>query len=206
MSLYPSRITEYDECAPTANETETATFALGCFWGPDATFGAVDGVVRTRVGYAGGTKADPTYHALGDHSEAVQVEYDSTELDYSDLVAIAFENHDPRSQPRKRQYQNVVFYGSDAERDAVETHLRESDWPEDAVDTRIERLDDFHLAEDYHQKFHLSSTPSLFSPFEEAGYDDDEIRESSAAAKVNAHTAGNDVAAFEDALSYDPRQ
>src|SRR6056297_2299392 len=58
--------------APTA--TETATFGMGCFWGPDARFGAMPGVVRTRVGYAGGTTPDPTYHDLGDHTEVVQIE------------------------------------------------------------------------------------------------------------------------------------
>jgi peptide-methionine (S)-S-oxide reductase len=206
VTLYPAVVTEYDESAPSPDESETATFALGCFWGPDATFGAITGVVRTRVGYAGGTKADPTYHDLGDHSEAIQVEYDPAELYFADLVAVAFENHDPLSQPQKRQYQNVAFYESDAERDAIESHLRESDWPRDAVETRIERLDEFYLGEAYHQKFNLSSTATLLSPFEEAGYDDADIRESPAAAKVNAHVAGKDVPAFEDRLTYDPRQ
>jgi peptide-methionine (S)-S-oxide reductase len=206
VTLYPAVVTDYDESAPSPDETETAAFALGCFWGPDAAFGAVDGVVRTRVGYAGGSKADPTYHDLGDHSEAVQVEYDPDELDYSDLVAVAFENHDPRSQSRKRQYQNVALYETESERDVIEAYLRESDWPRDAVETRIERLDAFHLAEDYHQKFQLRSAPSLLSPLEEAGYDDDGIRESPAAAKVNAHAAGKDVPAFEDRLTYDPRR
>lgn len=206
MGLYPSLVTDYDERAPDPDETETATFALGCFWGPDATFGALDGVVRTRVGYAGGSKPDPTYHALGDHSEAVQVDYDPDVVDYADLLAVAFDNHDPRSQPAKRQYQNAVFYETEAEHAAVDEFLRGSDWPADAVETRIERLEAFHVAEEYHQTFHLSSSPGLLRPFEEADYDDGALRESPAAAKVNAHAAGKDVAAFEDALTYDPRR
>ncbi|WP_135819702.1 peptide-methionine (S)-S-oxide reductase MsrA [Halostella litorea] len=206
MTPYPELVADYDESAPDPAATETTTFALGCFWGPDATFGALDGVVRTRVGYAGGTKPDPTYHALGDHSEAVQVDYDPAELDYADLVAVAFEHHDPRSQPRKRQYQHVVFHGTDAEREAVEAYVAASDWPDGAVETRIERIDAFHVAETYHQTFHLSSSPGLLRPFEEAGYDDAALRESPAAAKVNAHAAGKDVPAFDDALTYDPRQ
>ncbi|WP_121822340.1 peptide-methionine (S)-S-oxide reductase MsrA [Halostella salina] len=205
MTLYPELVADYDESAPEPADTETATFALGCFWGPDATFGALDGVVRTRVGYAGGSKPDPTYHAIGDHSEAVQVDYDPAKLDYADLVAVAFANHDPRSQARKRQYQTVVFHESEAERATVESHIAESDWPDGAVETRIEPLESFHLAEPYHQTFHLSSTPSLLRTFEEAGYDDTGIRESPAAAKVNAHAAGKDVPDFEGALTYDPR-
>ena len=206
MTLYPELVTDHDESAPSPDETETATFALGCFWGPDAAFGALDGVVRTRVGYAGGTKADPTYHALGDHSEAVQVDYDPVELSFADLLAIAFRNHEPRSQPKKRQYQNVVFYESEAEREAIADYVAASDWPEDAVETRIESLDAFHLGEDYHQKFNLGNEPALERPFEEAGYDADDLRESPAAAKINAHAAGKDVPAFEEALTYDPRK
>ena len=57
-------------------ETETATFALGCFWGPDASFGALEGVVRTRVGYAGGSSENPTYEMIGDHTETIEIDYD----------------------------------------------------------------------------------------------------------------------------------
>ena len=81
-------IREYDERAPRYG-TETATFALGCFWGPDVTFGAVEGVVRTRVGYAGGTTADPTYRDIGDHSEALQVDYDPDAVSFDELVDVA---------------------------------------------------------------------------------------------------------------------
>ncbi|NHN49625.1 peptide-methionine (S)-S-oxide reductase [Halostella sp. JP-L12] len=206
MTLYPAAIESYDESAPSPDETETATFALGCFWGPDAAFGALDGVVRTRVGYAGGSKADPTYHALGDHSEVVQVDYDPGELSFTDLLDVAFRNHEPRSQPKKRQYQNVVFHETDAEREAIADYVAESDWPADSVETRVEPLDTFYLAEDYHQKFNLGNQPSLERPFEEAGYDADELRESAAATKINAHAAGKDVPAFEEALTYDPRK
>jgi hypothetical protein len=55
---------------------ETATFALGWFWGPDSRFGSIKGVIRTRVGYTGGKKKNPTYHSLGDHSESIQIDYD----------------------------------------------------------------------------------------------------------------------------------
>jgi peptide-methionine (S)-S-oxide reductase len=206
VTLYPAAIESYDESALSPDETETATFALGCFWGPDAEFGALDGVIRTCVGYAGGTKADPTYHALGDHSEAVQVGYDPAELSFSDLLAVAFRNHAPRTQPKKRQYQNVVFYESEAEREAITEFVAASDWPVDAVETRIEPLDTFHLAEDYHQKFNLGNQASRERPFEEAGYDAADLRESPAAAKINAHAAGKDVPAFEEALTYDPRE
>ena len=73
-----------DAAAPA--RTETATFALGCFWCPDAQFGILPGVVRTRVGYAGGTTENPTYHDLGDHTECVQIDYDPRALSFDQVL------------------------------------------------------------------------------------------------------------------------
>jgi peptide-methionine (S)-S-oxide reductase len=183
-------IRAFDAAAPAPEDTETATFALGCFWGPDVTFGAVEGVVRTRVGYAGGTHEAPTYHDLGDHSEAIQVEYDPTVVSFADLVDVAVANHDPRRQPRKPQYQSVLFFDLADEREAIETRLAEIPV---TVETRVEPLDSFYLAEDYHQKYNLRSDAARLAAFEAAGYDDAAIRDSSAAARLNAAVAGKDV-------------
>ncbi|MFB6190699.1 MAG: peptide-methionine (S)-S-oxide reductase, partial [Candidatus Nanohaloarchaea archaeon] len=78
-------------------ELEKAAFGMGCFWGPDALFGSLEGVVRTRVGYAGGEKKDPTYKDLGNHTETVLVEYDPERIGYEDLLDVFWENHDFRS-------------------------------------------------------------------------------------------------------------
>jgi peptide-methionine (S)-S-oxide reductase len=192
----PGEILAFDAAQPAPEDTETATFALGCFWGPDVTFGAVEGVVRTRVGYAGGTHEAPTYHDLGDHSEAIQVEYDPAVVSFADLVDLAVANHDPRRQPRKRQYQSVLFFESrtgdegESEREAIEARLAEIPV---TVETRVEPLDVFYLAEEYHQKYNLRSDRALLSAFEEAGYDDAAVRDSPAAARLNAAVAGKDV-------------
>jgi len=190
----PDAVRRYDEDAPSRSETETATFALGCFWGPDASFGATDGAVRTRVGYAGGTTADPTYHDIGDHSEAIQVDYDPSEPSFSDLVDAAVDAHDPRTQPRKRQYQNVLFHETPAERETIEGRLDER-FDADAVATRVEPLEGFTVAESYHQKYRLRSKRAVLDAFETTGYDDAGIRESPAAAKLNARAAGHEVPA-----------
>lgn len=184
---------QYDRNAPDGDATETATFALGCFWGPDSQFGAMDGVVRTRVGYAGGTKLNPTYRDLGDHTEAFQVDYDPERLTYSDLLDAVFENHAPQRQTGKRQYQNVVFYDSEDQRAALETYLDENGLDADAIETRVERLTRFYLAEAYHQKYNLKAKRSLLAPFEDAGYDDEAVRESPAAAKLNGVAGGHEV-------------
>jgi len=201
--LTPTVVTEFDSQAP--EDTETATFGLGCFWGPDAAFGAVDGVVRTRVGYAGGTKSDPSYEVLGDHTEVVQVEYDPEQLSFTNLLERAFSEHNPYQKPQKRQYQNIAFTETAAQHDQLLAFLNDSDLDRDRIETRLELLDRFYLAETYHQKFNLRGKRWITDVFREAGYDEKEVRESPAATKLNAHVAGRDVSApFIDRMS-DPR-
>lgn len=201
--LTPTVVTEFDSQAP--EDTKTVTFGLGCFWGPDATFGAIDGVVRTRVGYAGGTKSDPSYEVLGDHTEVVQVEYDPEQLSFSTLLERVFSEHNPYQQPQKRQYQNIILTETAAQHDQLLTVLDESDLNCDRIETRLESLDRFHLAEAYHQKFNLRGKRWITDVFTEAGYDDEAVRESPSAAKLNAHVAGHDVGALGIDQSYDPR-
>lgn len=191
QTLTPTVVWEYDQQAPT--DTATATFGLGCFWGPDAAFGAMDNVVRTRVGYAGGTKPDPTYELIGDHTEVVQVEYDPAELSFVELLDRAFDTHNPRQQTGKRQYHNIIFTTSDKQRAQLYNYLESNGYEPDDIATRLEQLSQFHLAETYHQKFNLRGKRWVTESFVEAGYDDAAIRESPAAAKLNAHLAGHDV-------------
>jgi len=193
MTLTPTLVREYDRAAPDPGETETATFGLGCFWGPDARFGAMAGVVRTRVGYAGGTKRDPTYHALGDHTEVFQVEFDPAVLSYADLLDQVFRNHDPARGTSKPQYRNVVLAGDADQRAAVDGYLETRDLRADELATRIESLDRFYPAEDYHQKYSLRSHGDWMDLFDEAGYGDADLRESPAAAKLNGLAAGHDL-------------
>lgn len=194
MSLTPSLVEEYDRAAPEPEATATATFGLGCFWGPDAQFGAMEGVVRTRVGYAGGTKRSPTYRSLGDHTEVLQVDYDPGTTSYAALLAVAFRSHDPHRQPGKRQYHNLVLTTGD-QRAAVESYLRERGLDPDSVATRVAPLSRFYPAEDYHQKYSLRSggVPDAF-----ADYADERLRESPAAAKLNGRAGGHDLPEDDD--------
>ncbi len=193
MPPTPRTITEYDRTAPTPDATETATFGLGCFWGPDAQFGSMDGVVRTRVGYAGGETPDPSYHALGDHTEVVQLDYDPERIGYADLLEIVFRSHARSSQPQKRQYHHLVRPATDAQRRAVDAYLGSNGLTEDELGTRIETRSAFYPAENYHQKYSLRTDRTLMNCFEDAGYDDSDIRDSPAAAKLNADRAGRDI-------------
>ena len=198
MTPTPTQLTSYDEQVPSSDETETATFALGCFWGPDAQFGALDGVVRTRVGYAGGTKPAPTYHDLGDHTEVFQVDYVPEKQSFVELLELVFRSHDPNRQTPTIQYQNIVFVATADQREALSTYLDANDLLGEAIETRIDPLSEFYPAEAYHQKHSLKSRKQLLTTFETAGYVDADIRESAAAAKLNAYAAGRELPASHD--------
>jgi peptide-methionine (S)-S-oxide reductase len=198
MTLTQTQIREYDGRAMDSAETATATFGIGCFWGPDAQFGAIGGVVRTRVGYAGGTKIDPTYHALGDHTEVFQVEFDPDAISYRDLLARVFNSHNPQHQTRNTQYQSVVLAATEDQRAVLDDFLTTRGLTAEGIGTRIEQLSRFYPAEDYHQKYKLRSVSAFMDAFEAAGYGDDELRESPIAAKLNGYAAGHDVAVADD--------
>ncbi|WP_306055871.1 peptide-methionine (S)-S-oxide reductase [Natronococcus wangiae] len=169
--------------------TATATFGMGCFWGPDARFGALEGVARTRVGYAGGTEPDPTYFSLGDHAEVVQIEYDPAELSYEDLLEVFWTNHDWSTPAHKRQYRGVVLACDDEQ---YETARRErtalADRAGRSATTDVERLEGFTPAEPYHQKYELRSTPAVGDELETL-YGDGFV-DSTVVARLNGFVAG----------------
>jgi peptide-methionine (S)-S-oxide reductase len=198
MSLTADAIQRYDQRAPDSEATETATFGLGCFWGPDAQFGALAGVVRTRVGYAGGETPDPTYRELGDHTEVVQVDYLPAERSFADLLELAFRSHDPHHRVRKRQYQSIVFTDTARQREGLARYLDANGIDAEEIETRLETLEAFSPAEQYHQKYNLHSKRWVTDAFEAAGYGETDIRESPAAATLNGYAAGHDIPDSDD--------
>jgi peptide-methionine (S)-S-oxide reductase len=145
--------------------TEKATFGAGCFWGVEATFRQVNGVVDTAVGYAGGHLDNPTYHDvctdLTGHAEVVQVEYDPSRVNYDELLNIFWENHDPTTLNRQgpdvgAQYRSVIFYHTpeqEAAARASKDRLQQSGRFQRPVVTAIEPAPPFWRAEEYHQKY-----------------------------------------------------
>ena len=134
-------------------KTEQAVFGMGCFWGPQEMFDRTDGIVSTRVGYAGGSTDDPTYHNLGDHTEAVEVTFDPSKISYTELLRRFWEGHDPTYE-NPPQYQSAIFYHGAAQERAARKSLDDEQEREGRnVRTRIEPLQRFYEAEDYHQKY-----------------------------------------------------
>lgn len=174
------------------DDTETATLALGCFWGPDARFGALPGVVRTRVGYCGGDKANPTYHDLGDHTETIQVDFDPETVSYRDLVQLFFDSHNPVRPAMKRQYASIVFFHDDRQRAAAQqlaARFEEKKGKEPATDIRT--IPTFWRAEDYHQKYRLQQLDEVIGEFREMFETFDDLVDSTAVARANGYAAGH---------------
>lgn len=170
----------------------TATFALGCFWGGDAMYGAVPGVIRTRVGYAGGTMENPTYRNLGDHTESIQVDYDPEVVSFEELVELFWESHNPNSRGYSTQYANILFYHDDNQENIAERTKRElSSESEKEVYTRIKEIGEFYPAETYHQKYRLRQSSPYIGIMKDIYPDPEDIRDSTAAARLNGFLAGH---------------
>ena len=179
---------------------ETTTFAMGCFWCPDAQFGILPGVVRTRVGYAGGTTPNPTYRNIGDHTECVQIDTDPAVLPYDQVLDHIWTGHNPCLSTGIRQYQSAIFYETDAQRKAIEASRdRIEEQLGKPVKTQILPLTGFTLAEDHHQKYELRCTGGLIEEFRAIYPDPKDLCKSTAAARVNGYIAGRGSKAQLDA-------
>jgi len=149
-------------------------------------------VVRTRVGYAGGTAADPTYHDLGDHTETIQMDYDPTQVSYQELLDVFWSSHDPTIRPWSRQYMSIVFYHDEEQRRlAEETREREAAKLGGQIFTEIAPASEFYLAEAYHQKYRLRGRRDLIEEFNRIYPDEGDFVDSTAAARVNGYLGGH---------------
>ena len=153
--------------APFPAGLEQAVFAMGCFWGVEQRFWKTHGVYSTAVGYSGGDTPNASYQevcsgATG-HAEVVLVVYDPVEINYAELLAVFWENHDPTQGMRQgndvgTQYRSAI-YTSNAEqarlandsRSAYQEQLREAGFGD--ITTEIAPLGDFIYAEEYHQQY-----------------------------------------------------
>lgn len=145
--------------------TERATFGAGCFWGVEAAFGKVAGVVSTAVGYTGGTTMNPSYEQVCSgttgHAEAVEVVFDPAKVSYERLLEVFWSTHDPTTANRQgpdvgTQYRSAIFFHTAEQKAAAESSKQElgrSDRFTAEIVTEITSASAFYRAEDYHQQY-----------------------------------------------------
>jgi peptide methionine sulfoxide reductase msrA/msrB len=153
------------EDVTTGTKTETATFAAGCFWGVEDKFRNVKGVLRTRVGYTGGSVKAPTYDMVctdeTGHAEAVEVVFDPAVVSYEQLLGYFFLFHDPTQVNRQgpdvgSQYRSAIFYHDERQREAalklIEDLGRSRRFGR-PIATQVVAASEFYEAEPYHQQY-----------------------------------------------------
>lgn len=150
----------------------------------------MEGVVRTRVGYAGGSTREPTYHNLGDHSETVEVDYDPTVLNYDDLVTTFLTSHNPTRPSYSIQYRSAIFFRTDEEERIARDAIARVTPLLGPVRTALEPLDVFWRAEDYHQKYRLRAERSIMAELRPMYTSDRAFVDSTAAARLNGWLDG----------------
>lgn len=149
-------------------------------------------MLRTSVGYAGGTTQNPTYGSLGDHSETIQIEYDPAVISYSALLDVFWGSHRPTRPAWSRQYASVVFYHNEEQRQlALEGKVRHEASLQHKIYTDIVPFAGFYLAEDYHQKHALRRVPELERELRAIYPELEDFVASTAVARVNGYLGGH---------------
>lgn len=148
------------------SSTEVAVFGGGCFWCTEAVFSELKGVVSVTAGYAGGSVQNPTYEQVCSgttgHVEVVRVEFDPKQVSYRDLLLVFFITHNPTTINQQggdvgEQYRSVIFYTTPAQQKQVMEYiggLTKDKVYSSSIVTKVEPLDVFYAAEDYHQKYY----------------------------------------------------
>jgi peptide-methionine (S)-S-oxide reductase len=151
--------------ASQPDKNEKATFAAGCFWGVEAAFAHVEGVVSSVVGYTGGHTENPTYQEVctdkTGHAEAVQIAFDPSRISYDQLLKVFWGIHDPTTLNRQgpdvgSQYRSAIFYHTPQQKATAELSkqkLQRSGRFTKPIVTEITPASKFYRAEEYHQRY-----------------------------------------------------
>lgn len=146
-----------------STKSQKAVFAAGCFWGVQAYFDQVPGVLSTRVGYTGGHVKDPTYEQVcyegTGHAEATEIEFEESKVSYETLLKQFFRMHDPTQVNRQGpdvgdQYRSAIFYTDEEQKTLAEKVKKDiaSEFS-NPIATELAPLEEFYEAEEYHQKY-----------------------------------------------------
>jgi len=152
--------------SPGNGRVATAVLSGGCFWGVEAVFERLKGVVAVVSGYAGGKAADAQYEKVSTghtgHAESVQITYDPSQISYGKLLQVFFAvAHDPTEYNRQgpdvgSQYRSAIFYSSDAQKKVAQAYIAQIEHAKvfrDPLATQVSLLPGFFPAEEHHQHF-----------------------------------------------------
>jgi peptide-methionine (S)-S-oxide reductase len=155
-----------DEAKATVAGKRTAVVAGGCFWGIQAVFQHVKGVITATSGYSGGTVKNPDYEMVSSgttgHAESVEIVYDPSQVTYGELLRVFFSVAlDPTELNRQgpdsgTQYRSVIFYGNDEQKRIAEAYIAQLDQAKvygHKIVTQVVALQAFYPAEGYHQNY-----------------------------------------------------
>lgn len=153
-----------------SSKIECAVFAGGCFWCMQHPFDVLNGVVSTSVGYTGGHKEGPTYKDVcsGEtgHTEAIEIQFDPTQISYSKLLDVFWRNIDPTTPNRQfadvgSQYRTAIFYHDEEQKQIAESSKEEMEKTgkhDKPIVTEIVPSSVFYKAEEYHQEYYKKSS------------------------------------------------
>ena len=155
--------------------TEKAIFGAGCFWGIEAEFRKVEGVIEAASGYSGGHTENPTYGdvcsgATG-HAEVVEVEYDPSKVSYEELLEVFWANHDPTQLNRQgpdvgTQYRSAIFFNTPEQEAAARASIEKvQERFKKPIVTEIKPASEFYRAEEYHQRYFEKNRLARFFSF-----------------------------------------
>jgi peptide-methionine (S)-S-oxide reductase len=170
-----------DQAKAAASGKQTAVIAGGCFWGIQAVFQHVKGVVSATSGYSGGSKLTAEYEVVSTgetgHAESVQIVYDPAQITYGELLRVFFSvAHDPTQLNRQgpdsgTQYRSVIFYGSDEQKKIADAYIAQLDQAKvfsRPIVTQVVPLKAFYPAEAYHQNYATLHPDNPYIAFNDA--------------------------------------
>jgi len=156
------------------NNSEVVVFGGGCFWCTEAVFLEIKGVTSVASGYSGGHTENPTYYQVcaetTGHAEVVRIEFDPSQITFSELLEVFFATHDPttlnyQGADHGYRYRSVVLHTSDSQRDQTAEYIKELDASGDLpgpVVTQIAEFETFYEAEPEHRQFYQNNSNSMY--------------------------------------------
>ena len=142
---------------------QKCTLALGCFWKPEENFKSKPGVLKTEVGYAGGSNAKTTYEEVctgnTGHAEVVRLTFDENKISFKKILDLFFKMHDPTQKDMQypnvgTQYRSEIFYETNEQKKEAEEVLNEKNKEFNGkIQTNISKVKNYCKAEEYHQRY-----------------------------------------------------